>query len=98
MAKVTQVVLMKSKTYQDGRRKFIQNVPVTLQDRSEIERYRSNGMFSVREIDDNRPSEGISSQKVNPGDPFAAPASEMSTRLPQRKKKSVKKLTPKQKE
>lgn len=98
MAKVTQVVLMKSKSYQDGRRKFVQNVPITLQDRVEIERYRSNGMFSVREIEDHRSTEGVQSQRVNPGDPFGATASEASTRLPQRKKKSVKKLTPKHKE
>ncbi len=98
MAKVTQVVLMKCKTFQDGRRKFHQNVPITLHDRAEIERYRSNGMFSVREVEDHRAAEGVSSQKVNPGDPFSSPASEASTRLPQRKKKSVKKLTPKTKE
>ena len=42
MAKVTQVVLVKCKSYQDGRRKFLQNVPITLKDPAEILRYRGN--------------------------------------------------------
>jgi len=89
MAKVTQVVLMHSKSYSDSRRKFKQNVPVTLSDPKEIARYRGNGLFAVREIEDKRATEGVSSQRVNPGDPFKNPVNEESTRLPQRKKKKV---------
>ncbi len=98
MAKVTQVVLVKSKTFQDSRRKFKQNVPVTLHEKSDIERYRLNGMFAVRVIEDQRDVESSQPQKVSSTDPYSATVSESTTRLPQRKKKSVKKLTPKSKE
>lgn len=95
MAKVTQVVLMGCKSYADGRRKFKQNTPVTLKDQNEIERYKGNALFSVREIEETRSNDGISAQRINPGDPFKAPVNEQSTRLPQRKKKTGKKLTAK---
>ena len=99
MAKVTQVVLIRSKTFTDNRRKFKQHVPVTLRDPAEVEKYKNNALFAVREIDDGaETAKTAQSQKVNPGDPFAATAGEETTRLPQRKKKSAKKITPKQKE
>ena len=95
MAKVTQVVLMGAKSYADNRRKFKQNTPVTLRDEKEIERYRGNALFAVREIEESRASVGVSAQRVNPGDPFKAAVNEETTRLPGRKKKTTKKLTPK---
>lgn len=102
MAKITQVVLMKAKSYTDGRYKFKQNIPVTMRDENEAAKYASNAMFAVRTIDDGRADVGITSQKVNAGDPFAAAVSEDSVRLPKRKtSKKVtatakKKLMPKQ--
>ena len=96
MAKITQVVLMTCKSYADSYRKFKQNVPVTLSDKREVERYRGNALFSVREIEEAKANVGISAQRINPGDPFKAAVGEETTRLPQRKKRPAKKLTPKQ--
>ena len=96
MAKVIQVVLVKSITFQDNRRKFKQNVPVTMTDKAEIAKYRDNGMFSVREIED--PTASSAEAHRPAGDPYKAPVNETTTRLPSRKKKAVKKLTPKPKE
>lgn len=97
MAKVTQVVLMACKSYNDGRRKFKQNVPVTIHDPADIERYQSNALFSVRVIDDKRADVGVQAQRVNPADPFNAAVSEETTRIPPRKKKTLKKASPKPK-
>jgi hypothetical protein len=96
MAKVTQVVLVGCKSYADNRRKFKQNTPVTMRDEKEVERYRGNALFAVREVDEAKANVGVSAQKVNPGDPFKTAVNEQTTRLPGRKKKTSKKLTPKQ--
>lgn len=96
MAKVTQVVLVGSKSYADRYRKFKQNTPVTLTDPKEIERYRGNALFAVREIEQARAKEEVGSNKPSRGDPYKAAVNEETTRLPQRKKKAGKKLTPKQ--
>lgn len=90
MARVTQVVLTKCKSWSDNRRKFKQNVPVTITDPREIAKFKANSLFSVREIEESRASAGISAEKINPGDPFKTPVSDESTRLPQRKKKVIK--------
>jgi len=96
MAKVTQVVLMGAASYRDNRYVFQQNVPVTMRDAAEAEKYAGNALFAVRTIEDKQADVGIASQRVNPGDPFQAAVSDESVRLPKRKKKAAKKLTPRQ--
>jgi hypothetical protein len=96
MAKVTQVVLMGAASYRDNRYVFKQNVPVTMRDAKEADKYAGNALFAVRTVEESRADAGISGQKLNPGDPFQAAVSDDSVRLPRRKKKAAKKLTPKQ--
>jgi hypothetical protein len=95
MAKVTQVVLMGAASYRDTRNVFKQNVPVTMNP-EEAKKYSGNALFAVRHVDEEKAEVGIANQKVNPGDPFQGAVSEESVRLPSRKKKTAKRLNPKQ--
>ena len=94
MARITQVVLTGCKSYADSRRKFKQNVPVTM-DPKQAEKYQGNSYFSVRTVDDGRAKQGVAAQKANPGDPFAAAVSDETVRVPSRKKKAAR-LKPKE--
>jgi hypothetical protein len=96
MAKVTQVVLMGAHSYRDNRYVFQRNVPVTMRDENDIKKYQGNGLFAVRVIEDAKADLDVGGQTRTAGDPFKNPVSEESVRLPARRKKTAKKLKPKQ--